>query len=502
MRNIGLYLGDGIVDKPAGMFDRDAEWGALRRYVLDDEPGATLGVVSGRHRQGKTFLLDAACAATGGFYFGATAAADGESLRRLSSSLTAHVRPPSPIHLKDWYEAVDALLALGSDRPTPVVIDEFPHLADARPELPSIIQQALRTPRPERAASQARLLLCGSAMSFMGRLLAGHSPLRGRASLELVVRPLDFRLAAQFWDITDPRLAVQVYAVVGGTPAYRREYVRGDAPRDVDDFDPWVVRTVLNPETPLFREARYLLAEELEVRDPGLYHSVLAAVADGNVTRGAIANYLQRKSSDIGHPIIVLEDAGLLAKETDMFRDNRSRYRITEPLIAFCHAVSRPAWSQLERPGAAGRVWRASRHTFDSRVLGPRFEEICRYWTLHMADPELFGGVPSQVGSGVVHDPRQRGSHEVDVVVTGPPDGGRTRLLAIGEAKWDRRMGIGQLERLRELRTLIVGMGKYDTSATRLLCYSGRGFSDELRAVADDSPDDVALIGLDRLYAD
>ncbi len=38
-------------------------------------------------------------------------------------------------------------------------------------------------------------------------------------------------------------------------------------------FDFWVIRTVLNPQTPLFREARYLLAEETEIRDPSLYHS-------------------------------------------------------------------------------------------------------------------------------------------------------------------------------------------------------------------------------------
>ncbi|MFB9238571.1 ATP-binding protein, partial [Plantactinospora siamensis] len=169
--------------KPVEMFDRDHEWSALSRFITDEQPGATLGVVSGRRRQGKTFLLDAACRAAGGFYFGATEATDAESLRRLGAALTAHRRPPSPYHFADWAEAVDALLALGADRPTPVVIDEFPYLAKANPELPSIIQEALRTLRGERTGSRTRLLLCGSAMSFMGRILAGNAPLRGRAGL-------------------------------------------------------------------------------------------------------------------------------------------------------------------------------------------------------------------------------------------------------------------------------------------------------------------------------
>ena len=59
---------------------------------------------------------------------------------------------------------------------------------------------------------------------------------------------------------SDPKLAMLLHAVVGGTPAYRREFVAFDVPSGLADFDSWVIRTVLNPQSPLFREARYLLA--------------------------------------------------------------------------------------------------------------------------------------------------------------------------------------------------------------------------------------------------
>ncbi|NEA62862.1 ATP-binding protein [Streptomyces sp. SID12488] len=488
------------MDKPAEMFDRDFEWSALSRFIADPQPGATLGVVSGRRRQGKTFLLDAACRATGGFYFGATEATDAESLRRMGTALTTHVRPASPFHFADWSEAVDALLALGSERPVPVVIDEFPYLAKANPELPSIIQEALRTLRDQRTASRTRLLLCGSALSFMGRLLSGNAPLRGRAGLELIVRPLDHRLAAEFWGITDPHLALKVNAIVGGTPAYRREFARGDTPEGPDDFDDWVVRTVLNPETPLFREARYLLAEEPDLRDTALYLSVLAAVADGNSTRGGIAGYLERKAVDIAHPINVLEDAGLLHRDADAFRENRPTYRIAEPLIAFHHAIMRPVWDQLERPGSAARVWAASRRRFVSNVLGPHFEQVCREWALHHADPELLGGLPARVGHGMVHDPKTRTSHEVDVAVIGIADGhAKPPLLAIGEAKWNDTMGIAHIDRLRHIRDLITLAGRYDTSGTRLICFTGSDFNNKAQTSSTANPD-VRLIDLAALY--
>ncbi|MDW6061108.1 hypothetical protein SAZ11_27655 [Streptomyces sp. FXJ1.4098] len=73
--------------------------------------------------------------------------------------------------------------------------------------------------------------------------------------------------------------------MVGGTPAYRRQFLGDDVPGSLEEFDDWICRTVLSPFSPLFREARYLPAEEADIRDTALYHSVLAAVAQGNTTR-------------------------------------------------------------------------------------------------------------------------------------------------------------------------------------------------------------------------
>jgi AAA+ ATPase superfamily predicted ATPase len=487
------------VIKPAEVFDRYYEWAALERFISDQQPGATLGVVSGRRRQGKTYLLEAACQTASGFYFGATEATDTESLARISDALTAHLLPASPFHFANWAEVVDVLLDLGGDRPVPVVIDEFPYLVKANPEIPSIIQQALRPFGHAKSATWTRLLLCGSALTVMGKLLSGTAPLRGRAGLELIIPPLDHRLAAQFWGISDPQLAVKVNAVVGGTPAYRREFIRNDVPNGPDDFDSWVARTVLNPETPLFREGRYLLAEEPDMRDTALYHSVLAAIADGNTSRGAIAGYVGRKDADIAHPINVLEDAGLIIREADAFRDRRSTYEMAEPLINFYHAIMRPVWSQLERPGNAARVWRASRERFSKAVLGPHFERICRSWTLNYADPDRLGGLPAKVGQGAINDAAGKSVHQVDVVVTGIGDSKKTPLLAIGEAKWGEVMGGDHAERLRQIRSLLAAQGRYDTSRTKLLCFGAAGFKDSLRleAAADS---DLILVDASELY--
>jgi AAA+ ATPase superfamily predicted ATPase len=490
-----------LLAKPDRIFDRDVEWAELARFAADERPGATLGVVSGRRRQGKTLLLYELARASGGFYFGATEATSVESLRRLGEVLGAYAGSPGPVQLTDWSAAIDALLALGRDRPVTVVIDEFPYLVRAARELPSIIQHALTPGRPERTESRTRLLLCGSALSFMGGLLAGSAPLRGRAGLELPVQPLDYRAAAAFWGIEDPLLAVKVFSIVGGTPAYRREYVQDDAPTGPDDFDAWVVRAVLNPARPLFREARYLLAEDPDLRDVALYHSVLAAVAEGNASRGGIAGYIGRKATDLQHPLTVLEDAGLLLREPDPLRSGRSNYRITEPLITFYQAVMRPAWTALEQRRGAD-VWRRSQRRYAGTVLGPRFEEIVRQWAVRFADLGALGGIVAEACAATVTDPSTRTSHELDLVALGEPplgDGPRP-LLAIGEVKWGRRLGQADLERLRRVRELLLRRPGFDATGTRLLLASAEGFTDDLaRAVS--ARQDVILVDRNRLYA-
>jgi len=481
-----------VLPKPADVFDRDWEWEQLARFIASDRAGASLGVVTGRRRQGKTYLLEALCEATGGFFYAATEALPrAEGLRQLGRAVADFRRQPGAVRYDDWAEAIDDLLALGGEVATPVVLDEFGYLVRDAPELPSVLQRALSPRRTERRGSKARLLLCGSSVSFMGRLLTGSAPLRGRASLELVVHTFDFRLARRFWGIADPRLAALSYFVVGGTPAYRGEYLPDVT---VEDFDSFVAEHVLNPASPLFREVRALLAEDPALRETGLYHTVLAAVAEGNTTRGGIADRLQRKATDISHHLTVLEDSGLLRREPDAFRANRSRYEIVEPLVRFYHGIVRPQWTRLEqaRPGRAMEVWRGSQARFLAQVAGPTFERMCRLWTREFAEPATLGGTPTDVRSGVVTNPVRRTSHELDVVAFGERD----HVLAIGEVTWGEVMDSHHLARLAHIAELLESRNQ---RPGRLLLFSGADFSPELRASAERDKR-VQLVDLRRLY--
>lgn len=485
------------MEKPSLLFDREREWRALGRFVGDTADGPTLGVVTGRRRQGKSVLLRAVVEATGGFYHLAFEGAAREQLAHVGSALATFLGTPAPLRLSGWDDALHAFGALATQRAVPVVLDELPYLLAADASLASRIQGSLAG-GGALAGGRARLLVCGSAVATMGKLLAGTAPLRGRASLELVVRPFAHREAARFWGLQhEPGLALRTYAVVGGTPAYAREFVRGDVPHGSRDFDAWVCRTVLDPTSPLFREARYLLADDptmADVRERGLYHAVLAAVVGGSATRGGIASYLGRPSTDIAHPLTVLCDSGLLLRRDDPLRKGRPVFEVAEPLVRFYHAVMRPRWAALERGGLAERVWADTAPTFRAQVLGPVFEELCRAWVLDQGLVDEIGLV-EQVGSTQVSDAAERAVLQVDVVALG---GAGRRVALLGEAKVGETMGIAHVTRLRRARKLLARAG-HDTSSALLACFSGGGFTPEL--VAASATEEVALVDVARLYA-
>ena len=69
--------------------------------------------------------------------------------------------------------------------------------------------------------------------------------------------------------------------------------------------------------------------------------------------------------------------------------------------------------------------------------------------------------------------------------------------LSVGLAHWDEVMDVRHLERLRRILDLLAARGE-DVAQVRPACYSGAGFTTELRAA--EARGDVVLVDLDRLY--
>ena len=474
--------------KPSDVFDREHEWSALERFASSERAGATLGLVYGRRRQGKTYLLEALVEVVGGTYVTALEQSAAQNLARFAAAYQRAEHTQGRIVFASWEEALSALLSLDGL----VVIDELPYLLQTAPELPSVLQALLSPRSPVARQSRTRLVLCGSALSTMRGLLAGSAPLRGRAALELMVHPFSFHDAARYWGTAlDPELSVMLHALVGGTPAYLD--MCGSAPSSVSEFDDWVVTTLLDPASAMFREGSVLLAEEPRITDAAVYFSVLGAISEGATRRGEIAATVGRPETALGHALKVLTETQLVLALDDALKRRRTTYHIAEPVLRFHQLVVAPNEARLVRHRSA-EVWEEVSDTVLSRIYGPHFEHLARAWCTESASATTLGGTASQVAPSVVACIKHREGHEVDVVVLENKPHAKQRIIAIGEAKWrSAPMDTSHLERLIHVRDLL------DVTSTRLLCFSKSGFTPALVSTARDRSD-VELVDLTRIY--
>lgn len=490
------------VERPAALFDRVAEWDDLVRFATEPTTSFRIGVVCGRRRQGKSFILDEVVRQVGGFYHQALEEERAPALERLGAAMAAdRGLPGGSLVFPDWPALLRTMAEPATPSPRLVVIDEYPYLLAKSPDIASAIQLSYDASRLGRQPP-LRLILCGSAMSVMAGLLSGQRALRGRAILDLVVDPFDYREAAAFWGVQgDPRLAFLLFCVVGGTPGYR-DLLEMGPPTSVADFPAWLARGVLNPSHAMFRETDYLLAEEPSLTDRSIYQSALAAIAAGRTTSGAVAGTLGRPETSVTHVIDGLERARFIERAEDVFRSRRPTLRITDAMLRFQHAVIRPDFHRFESRQTLA-AWSDATVRFESGVAGPAFEAIARAWTSRYASPETLGGTVARVGSTVANDSAGRSRVEIDVVAlearSDDEAGANPTLLLIGEAKSgpDPR-GMTDLHRLERARDLLAGRARVER--TRLAIFAAGGFSADLQDEAT-RRSDVVLVDLERLYA-
>jgi len=467
---------------------------ALSSFLDSPADRALLGMVYGRRRIGKSTLLVEQTRLRSGFYFEATRVDTPVQLEQLGTALGEYLGV-GRLAFANWQEAFERLLLLPSKNPTTVVLDEFGHILEADRSVESALAKAIG-PGSSDGRLNTRLVICGSAVPMMRSLTAGQAPLRGRAGLELLMHPDDFRKAAE--RLPSPEnlsLAILVYSVIGGVVGYATDMTNFDLPSESGDFDRWVAERVLSPAAPLHYEATILLAEDqmLAGANSLLHHGILGAIANGSVTAGSIGKRVNRQVSNLAPALNRLVDAGFVVRHVDPIRKQRTLYSLSDSYLQFHYAVLEPHRALL-RSRLPVTVWQQRLlSTFNARVLGPVFEEMARDWVQKFADTKTLGGLAHHIGPSTI---KMNGvSAELDVVVAGEGEVASERnILAIGEAKAGENPGQRHLARLEKV---ISALGARAISAKLLLF--GPAFTDTLVGLAN-ARSDVELIGFDRLY--
>ena len=442
---------------------------------------ASLVILYGRRRVGKSTLIQQASLDRPAIYFQATLVDDSLNLAAFKGEIS-RVLGSDPIldGISDWLGVLHYVAKKAEETKGLILaLDEFPYLVGGNSALPSIIQKFWDSKAAEPGA--LKIVLCGSLIAQMEELLAERNPLYGRKTLAREILPMSLREAAEFVPQWDPVDQISLFSILGGVPYYLSMC---DASQPLAHN---VQNLFLVPSASLQEEPEFLL--RAEVNEPRRYASVAAAIADGATKASEIVARVPglKEVAQLSPYLVRLQQMRVIARERSLDADEHARnhkYSLQDPLFRFWYRFVRPNLGALGR-GFGAEVWKRNIHPQMNNYMGPAFETVARD---HLRDhaQERFGVPASEIGRVWGND------FEIDIA---------GRLLdgsaVFGACKWENAM-IGESIR-KHLEECIANTRYAEESQTRhLVFFARKGFSDALRK-ASEIDSSVQLIDLEEL---
>jgi AAA+ ATPase superfamily predicted ATPase len=386
----------------------------------DSEAGAFIPVY-GRRRVGKSQLLIEWLSRHEGVYQVGKEAPAELQIRELLEATAQSIGQPllAQVSVRGWREAFEHIeTAWTKPGRFTLVLDEFQWMVQASPELPSVLQELWD--RRWRRSKRFMLVLCGSYIGFMEReVLGSKSPLFGRRTAQIHLKPFDWPEAARFhphWSL--PHRA-EAYFICGGIPQYLRAF---DPSRSIRAN---VEATLLHEFAPLYREPEFLLREEL--REVEKYYAVLYAIAGQNFTQKDIAKATTLPERSLHYWLEQLVQLGYVARRHPLTGGEKNRrqvhYVLEDPLLRFWFRFVFPHRSAVARLGPS-RAWAEIVNPRLDSYFGHCFERLCRE-----ALPWIYAdeGITADAEVGEYWDPK------VQIDVVGARSDG---VIDLGECKW------------------------------------------------------------------
>lgn len=398
---------------------RGAELGVLE--AAWKAPGGAFIPVYGRRRVGKSELILRFLAKKPAIYHVGKVAPAAPQLREFLAEAARTLQDPvlAALPADSWRMALDLISERWSGPGKLVIaLDEFQWSAGASPELPSELQELWD--RRWRKSGRIMLILCGSWIGFMEReVLGARSPLFGRRTNQIHLKPFGHREATQFHPGWSRINQARAYFVCGGVPLYLR------ALPTERSFETGVAGALLDEFAPLGREPEFLLREELRGLD--VYNAVLLALAAGHTQMRAIAKVSGVPERNLHYPMQQLSELGYVARRHPLTGTKPAarnvHFVLDDPLLRFWFRFVFPNRSHIQRVGARRAFQELIAPELDS-YLGGCFERLCREALPAIYDREGVQG-PYEIG--------QYWDKQAQIDVVGLRDDGVTDL---GESKW------------------------------------------------------------------
>lgn len=402
--------------------NRTTELGALSDWW--ESPGhGRIALVWGRRRVGKTALLEAFASDRRTLFHTGAGRPASDELRILSQAaaplLSAGARDLRERPFLDWDDALASLADASAAEPLLLVLDEFPELLNASPELPGVMRAFWDRAREHTCL---RIMLCGSAVRVMDAIQREREPLYGRIDLTLAVHPFaPHETSALLRNLSSADRAL-VWGLLGGVPLYLSWWDQ------MSDVRTNLRRLVCTPGGRLLDEGRLVLATESETGELG--QRVLRAIAAGRTKHGEIEQAIGAEPTRTLERLIELRLVERSMPVTAAGTRSRRRvYRIADNFIAFWLSLIEPYSAEIER-GLGSTILKPLMERIDDH-MGARWEEAFR---AHLRRMAVAGELPPDVvriGAFWSEHPPV----EIDAVALA---GRCEHAVLAGEAKWAR----------------------------------------------------------------
>ena len=377
---------------PSRFVGRTAELGTLAAAYASAESGFV--PIYGRRRVGKSELILRFLREHPGVYFLGKQAPAGLQLREFLDEAAVVLGEPllATASFDGWKSALSAVTDRWKGRGKLVLVfDEFQWTAWASPELPSVLQDLWD--RRWRSSGKILLILCGSYVGFMEREVLGRkSPLFGRRTAQILLRPFGYREAALFHPSFSMVDRARAYFICGGVPWYLERF---DAKRSIETN---IVAEVLAEHAPLRHEPEFLLREEL--REVESYFAVLLAIASGRATSRDISGVTAIGERSLHYYLQQLVDLGYVRRRYPLSDTppaaRHVRFALDDALLRFWFRFVFPNTSYLAQMGPERTLRDRVRPGLDA-YLGSCFEGVCRESLPHLYAREHVAA-PFEVG--------------------------------------------------------------------------------------------------------
>lgn len=452
--------------------DREQELETLQSEYERD--GASLVILYGRRRVGKTTLISEFIAGKKALFFLASEESEAQNRTEFKSRAAEFIGSDllRNASVSNWDSIFKAIVGTTFESKPIIVIDEFQYIGKSNPAFPSIFQRIWEEVLKKHSVM---VILCGSLISMMvSQTLAYDSPLYGRRTAQIRLMQIPFRYYSEFFPDKTRNELIEMYAVTGGVPKYIRSFAER---KDIYDA---IQKGVLNKSSYLYDEPLFLLQQEIS--EVGSYFSIIKAIAAGNSKLSAIASVLEFKATGLTKYLKTLMDLDILEREVPITEENPEKskkglYKIKDNYIRFWFAFVYPNLSFIES-GNVRIVMNKIKKSFISSQVSFVYEDVCRekMWAMNAAEawPFHFTKIGRYWDSRV----------EIDVAALDPEG----KNLILGECKyWKEAVGVNVLHDLEQKARSVSWNQK--NRKTWYVLFSANGFTPELTQLAKERND-------------